>query len=84
MKHARPDYQRIQDPAEKIPADEPVFLLRGQDHAAAHAVRYYADILEAWGCDPELVRLSREQADAMEAWPTKKMPDGPGPNGVEP
>ena len=29
MKHARDDYNRIQDPAGKIPEDEPVFLLRG-------------------------------------------------------
>ena len=31
MIHARDDYNRIQDPAGKIPADEPVFLLRAQD-----------------------------------------------------
>lgn len=28
MKHAGEDYNRIQDPENKIPADEPVFLLR--------------------------------------------------------
>lgn len=77
MRHARDDYQRIQDPAGKIPDDEPVFLLRGQDHAAAHAVRYYADILEAWNADPEIIRKAREHADRMEAWPTKKIPDLP-------
>lgn len=31
MKHARKDYNRIQDPAGLIPDNEPVFLVRGQD-----------------------------------------------------
>lgn len=30
MIHARPDYNRIQDPENKIPEDEPVFLLRAK------------------------------------------------------
>ena len=34
MKHARSDYDRIQDPDGKIPANEPVFLIRGQDVCA--------------------------------------------------
>lgn len=38
MIHARDDYNRIQDPAGKIPADEPVFLLRAQDALACQAV----------------------------------------------
>ena len=68
MKHARPDYNRIQDPAGKIPEDEPVFLLRGQDRAAPGAVRAYAEILESMGGGPVLVRQSREQAERMEEW----------------
>lgn len=68
MKHARNDYNRIQDPAGKIPEDEPVFLLRGQDKAAVGAVRAYAEILESMGGDPVLVRQSREQAKRMEQW----------------
>lgn len=31
MRHAREDYNRIQDPAGKIHEDEPVFLMRAQD-----------------------------------------------------
>jgi len=31
MIHARRDYDQIQDPDGKIPPDEPVFLVRGQD-----------------------------------------------------
>ena len=46
MKHARPDYSRIQDSLsiEKggIPEDEPVFLLRAQDRVAARVVRIWA------------------------------------------
>lgn len=39
MIHARNDYQRIQDPQNKIPNDEPVFLLRAQDKTSAEVVR---------------------------------------------
>lgn len=75
MKHAREDYNRIQDPARLIPADEPVQLWRGQDKYAARLCRIYADWVEADGGDPEVVRLSRLQADAMDAWRTHKSPD---------
>lgn len=68
MKHARDDYNRIQDPEGWIPEDEPVFLLRGQDKAAPGAVRAYAEILEQMGGDPVLVKLSREQAVKMQHW----------------
>lgn len=75
MRHSRPDYNRIQDPANIIPKDEPVFLLRGQDQHAAAVLRHYADLVAADGGDPEIVLQVREQADAMDAWPTKKSPD---------
>ncbi len=47
MKHARPDYDRIQDPTGKIPADEPVMMLRGQDVFAPVALEAYAAMCEA-------------------------------------
>ena len=47
MIHAREDYNRIQDPTGKIPADEPVFLLRAQDRYFIKTVQYYASLLEA-------------------------------------
>ena len=72
MRHARDDYNRIQDPSGKIPADEPVFLLRGQDPDAADTVRDYADRLEARGGDPHMVDVCREWAATMDLWPTKK------------
>lgn len=77
MKHARADYDRIQDPAGLIPDDEPVFLLRGQDKCAAQGVRYYAAFVEAQGGDPGIARLAYEQADRMEQWPRRKLPDLP-------
>ena len=49
MIHARDDYNRIQDPAGLIPADEPVFLLRGQDPAAPNTVdRWAGGEASAW------------------------------------
>ncbi len=77
MKHARADYDRIQDPAGLIPADEPVFLLRGQDKHAARFLRWYAAAVEHDGGDADLAAAARRQADAMDAWPTKKAPDLP-------
>jgi hypothetical protein len=77
MKHSRPDYDRIQDPAGLIPEDEPVFFLRAQDLVAPATVRVWADLAAARGADPEMVANARTQADAMEAWAKKKVPDLP-------
>lgn len=75
MKHSRADYDRIQDPAGKIPDDEPVFLLRGQDRNAAAAVRVWAKLLEDEGGDAEMIKLARNHADEMDLWSRKKRPD---------
>jgi hypothetical protein len=77
MKHARPDYDRIQDPEGLIPDDEPVFLLRAQDRLAWHVVKIYAWTAELAG-RPEIADLCREHANKMKAWPVKKTPDLPG------
>ena len=68
MKHARADYNRIQDPAEKIPADEPVFLLRGQDIHAPGILLEYAERVRAAGGDLKIVELTRNQAQCMSDW----------------
>jgi hypothetical protein len=68
MIHARDDYNRIQDPAGLIPADEPVFLLRGQDIAAPGTVEDWAARAEANGASPEIVTLAINQAHAMRVW----------------
>lgn len=73
MKHARPDYDRIQDPEKKINDDEPVFLLRAQDETAAATVRFWAS-LNTQG-DPKAVALALEHARRMDKWPVKKTAD---------
>ena len=78
MIHARKDYDRIQDPDELIPDDEPVFLLRGQDVLAPSTLKYWADKLEAAGGDSNMVQIVRDHAQAMYRWQAKhkvKLPD---------
>lgn len=75
MKHAREDYNRIQDPDNKIPADEPVFLLRGQDAIAPLALRLYALKCLLSGVDEDIVIATLQQAKRMNEWPKKKLPD---------
>lgn len=67
MRHARKDYNRIQDPTFKIPVKEPVFLLRGQDKLAANIVRAYAAAAEAEGLK-DIAEISRKWADTMDEW----------------
>lgn len=68
MKHARSDYDQIQDPSGKIPMGEPVFLLRAQDCLAPEVVTLWASKLESLKGDPLMVKLAREQAGAMREW----------------
>lgn len=75
MKHARADYNRIQDPERLIPDDEPVFLIRGQDAIGAAVVEFWAGLNEEKGGDPALTALAREQAIAMVEWPVHKLAD---------
>jgi len=80
MFHARKDYNRIQDPEGKIPEDEPVFLLRGQDVTAPEVVEYWADLAAARGASNEIVMAAREQSLRMKDWQrlgAVKIPDMP-------
>lgn len=80
MKHARKDYNRIQDPEGKIPEDEPVFLIRGQDVAGPDTVLQWAGLAEAHGASLEIVKSAREQAMRMRDWQrlnVQKIPDMP-------
>lgn len=61
-----------------IPRDEPVFLIRGQDSVGGAAVRAWAELAEANGAAPEILRIAREHADKMDVWPKKKTADLPG------
>lgn len=68
MRHARRDYDRIQDPENKIPEDEPVFLLRGQDPLAPELLLRWAAKLRLKGGQPAMARLVEDQAQAMLDW----------------
>ena len=68
MKHAREDYNRIQDPAGLIPEDEPVFLLRGQDPLAPNLLIQWAKKLHLLGGDIKMAELVEDQAEAMIKW----------------
>lgn len=76
MIHARDDYNRIQDPAGLIPADEPVFLLRAQDALACKAVEYYAFLCSKAQAN-DVAAKAWQHASRMESWPKKKVPDLP-------
>ena len=43
MLHARKDYDRIQDPDNKIGKDEPVFIVRAKDVFSIKAMEAWAD-----------------------------------------
>lgn len=78
MIHAREDYNRIQDPENKIPKDEPVFLLRGQDVLAPKVLMVWATQLITRGGDKELAQAAVNHAVKMVDWREKhigKLPD---------
>lgn len=78
MKHARKDYDRIQDPAGKIPEDEPVFLIRGQDRLGAEIVlEWLQRYQELNDCDPAVVAAVSVHLGKMTVWPKKKTADMP-------
>lgn len=60
-----------------IPAEEPVFLIRGQDAVGGDAVRAWAGLAEAAGSDPTILKVARDHAAKMDAWPKKKIADLP-------
>lgn len=69
MKHARSDYDAIQDPRPNgIPEDEPVFVIRAQDIVGPGTVRDWAARAEREGVSDEVVEAVRRHADAMVEW----------------
>lgn len=81
MIHARDDYnERIQDKDNKIPEDEPVFLIRGQDALGPSLLLDWASRLRSLGGDPNMADLVRIQARKMIKWQNEhgvKIPDIP-------
>ncbi len=83
MKHARKDYQRIQDPAGLIPEDEPVFLLRGQDILAPRVMKAWLEMYEQNNGDEKVANAVRDHIDSVIKWQFKngnKMADFPSDN----
>lgn len=68
MRHARSDYNRIQDPARIIPEGEPVFLVRARDKVAPLVVREWAKLNYQSGGDMVLSESARKWAEEMERW----------------
>lgn len=80
MKHARSDYNRIQDPAKLIPEDEPVFLLRGQDKFAPQMLDHYLELMFGVVKDQKMFDLVSQLQDDMMDWQVEhrvKIPDLP-------
>ncbi len=80
MIHARTDYDRIQDPENKIGEDEPVFLLRAKDVLAPEIVYAWAMRLDVMGGDKELVEHVKDWSSKMRKWQQdneSKVPDTP-------
>lgn len=82
MKHARSDYDRIQDPAGLIPDDEPVFLIRAKDACAPSTVLHWAAQASLRQADPAIIEAATNQAHLMTLWQIQngaKVPDMPTP-----
>lgn len=54
---------------------EPVFILRAQDILAAGIVETWIVRGKHHGVHPDKLASAQKIADAMRAWPTKKVPD---------
>lgn len=59
---------------EKIPDDEELFLLRGQDKLAPGLVRYWAGAAWSRGCSPKTVEAAKACAARMEETPKRSYP----------
>lgn len=76
MKHARKDYDRIQDPAGLIPDNEPVFLVRGQDKMGWIVCVVWAILHFITTGDKRLTMLALIHGASMMTW-AKKDADAP-------
>lgn len=72
MIHAREDYNRIQDPENKIPEDEPVFLIRGQDMCALAALEAWCHTAKIMGVDQVMIDKVYKHMDRMVRWQDTK------------
>lgn len=81
MLHARRDYQdRIQDSANLIPGEEPVFLIRAQDVTAPWIVRMWISEARRHGAKKNILEAAEAQIERMVEWQRKygmRIPDMP-------
>lgn len=77
MIHARPDYNRFQDPENKIGKDEPVMLFRAQDIHFIQVLEHYQHLLRQSGngAVEELVSKHEELSRKWRAKNNVKEPD---------
>jgi hypothetical protein len=59
-----------------LPANAPTFMVLPQDMLAGPTARAWAAMAYAEGVSPAVVESALQQADALDAWPDKKLPDG--------
>ena len=65
---------------------EPIFVLRGQDLLAGMTVRHWAALAAQYGSPASMARLQKKLrtapviADAMEAWPNRRLPGHDAPD----
>ena len=59
----------------KAADNEPLFILRAQDRLAPQAVRVWAALLASESGSSQKVAEASALAEAMEKWPTRKLPD---------
>ena len=59
----------------KVPTDEPVFVLRGQDILASYLVKKWAGMLEDMNGSPAKIAEARICASEMKRWEPRKIPD---------
>ena len=60
---------------EKAADDEPVFVLRAQDELAPAVIEFWASMALKNGIGREKYDAAFDCAEAMRAWPHRKMPD---------
>lgn len=60
---------------EKMPDDEPVFVLRAQDYLAPVAMRAWIQAAYQANTNISKVEVAEQIQEAMTRWPTRKYPD---------
>lgn len=75
MKTGRPDLDALVQ-VKSLPANAPTFIVLPQDVLAGPTARAWAALAYAAGVSPAQVESALQQADALDAWPDKKLPDG--------